>query len=261
MNAEIPLSITVAVTAICITGVFLVIRKYGIEALERPSIMAPWNQRKQRVWRLLEGYGGVVSSIIDANPRVSEILQPAFHGALHPLGFDFRTRFLAEQQIISTPDNDWIASFITSDIADAPNDGQPAIFKAQATAFVFARRLQGAVPEVSFVNKSYRRRSFLYMPSWKVSQGELTYCEGVFTDKFDVYARPGEQIEALAFAAPDLLEDIVLCADASDIYFLGEYMYFLMPVWKTNERNVAKIFETSKRLVAEANSNLPSNQR
>lgn len=222
--------------------------------------MLPWNRRKHHVWELLSSSGGVVSNILDSNPRVRHILQPAFNGALQPLGFDDRTRFLAEQQIISAPNDDWIAAYVASDIVDSPNDGQLEVFKAEATAFVFARKLKGACPEVSFVNRLYRRRSFLYVPAWKISRGELTYCEGVFTDKFDVYTRPDEQIDALAFAAPDLLEDIVECADASDIYFLGEYVYFLMPVWKANERNVAKIFETSQLLVEEANSNLSSTQ-
>ena len=85
----------------------------------------------------------------------------------------------------------------------------------------------------------------------------LTACEGVFTESFDVYARPDEQIDALAFAAPDLLESIEKTADVSDIYFVGNYVYFIMPARKIDERIVKIIFSTSQELVAEANTNLP----
>lgn len=214
--------------------------------------------RRRRVWKLLSDLGGVTSNIIDSNPRVKHVLQPAFRGALHELELSSpRTYRPTECQIISTPHNEWVAAYVRSDLVDKPNDGKPEIFKAEATAFVFARRLNGISPEVSFVNKSYRRRSFLYMPAWKIAQSELTYCEGVFTESFDMYARLEEQIEALAFAGPDLLEVIRDCADASDIYFLGNYVYFLMPVRKANATNIARIFESSKKLVDEANTNLP----
>lgn len=250
------LGLTVVAVCVVLLLLVIVIRTYGLTAIEK-LFVTPWTARKQRVWKLLSHFGGVESSIMDSNPRVKYILQPAFRGSLRSLTHDERLSASVPQQIISAPDDTWVAAYVLSDIADIPLDGKLEYFKAEATAFVFARKLKSSGPEVSFVNKAYRRRSFLYMPAWKVSQGELTYCEAAFMDTFDMYARREEQIDALALAAPDLLESINACADVSDIYFLDNYVYFILPVWRANERNVAIIFETSKQLVAEANTNLP----
>lgn len=214
------------------------------------------NRKKRSIWDFLSSQGGVDSFIIDSNPRVEHVLQQAFRGTLRPLGDD-NIEFV-KHQIISLPSNDWIAAYVRSDLLDKPFDGKPEYFKADTSAFVFARRLNGAVPEVSFVNKTQtKHRPLFYVPAWKAEQGVLTACEGVFTKNFDVYARPVEQIDALAFAAPDLLETIEKTADVSDVYFVGEYAYFIMPVHRVDEQIVKNIFETSKELIAEANTNLP----
>ncbi len=256
MYTENLLRLVLIIVGIGLLGIIIELFRSGFQVSRLTQIVFPRAAQKKRVWQLLSSLGGVESSVMDSNPRVRNILQPAFHGALRPLTYG-RSHSLIEQQIMSTPDDQWIAAYVLSDIADRPNDGKPEMFKAEATVFVFARKLTGESPEISFVNKAYWRRSFLYMPAWKISQGELTYCEGVFMDKFAVYARPEEQINALAFAAPDLLLSISDNVNVSDIYFQGGYVYFLMPVWKINEQNIAELFEVSMRLVAEANSNLP----
>lgn len=113
------------------------------------------------------------------------------------------------------------------------------------------------MPEISFRNKMFTRsRPLFYMPAWKVERGELAQCEGVFMKNFDMYARPGEQIAALVFAATDLLASIEINADISDIYFVHNYVYYISPVGRMKKDIIERVFESSKRLVAEVNTNL-----
>lgn len=87
------------------------------------------SRKKRSIWAFLSNQGGVESTVIDSNPRVERVLQPAFRGTLRALGDD--NIALVRHQIISLPSDDWVAAYVMGDLLDKPFDGKPELFKAE----------------------------------------------------------------------------------------------------------------------------------
>jgi|GEM_PF-1114282 len=90
----------------------------------------------------------------------------------------------------------------------------------------------------------------------KMENAKLKYLDGFISDRYDVYAPPGYQLDALVIGAPDVLDAIDRNNLGADIEVLGDQFYMIFPEIVDLPTKLAEILPAAKAIADAFDDNL-----